>query len=96
MNTKQKIEIAIRASLKNYDDPDYISWANEWLSGKNRAAGAARAAHAAGAAGAARAAAAAAAVVAAVGVEYWADKSIQCSRDLGVDINTITKEVLGK
>ena len=43
---EQRVEIAIRCSLKVYIDPKYILWAKNWLSGKDRSKTAAGAAYA--------------------------------------------------
>ena len=33
---EQRIEIAIRCTLKVYHDPEFVKWANKWLSGEDR------------------------------------------------------------
>jgi hypothetical protein len=78
MTTEQRVEIAIRCALAVYSDPEFIAWANKWLSGEDRsreaAWSAARAAWSAAraAAGAAGAAAAAEAAMAAARAAEWA------------------------
>jgi len=34
--TEQKIKFGIYCALEVYDDPEFILWANNWLSGKNK------------------------------------------------------------
>ena len=60
ITTNQRVRFAILCALKVYNDKDFVTWAGNWLSGKNKTAeAAARAAWATGAAWAAWAAGAA-------------------------------------
>ena len=53
---EQRIEIAIRCSLLVYPAPEYVQWAEDWLSGKDRTSAAASATASAAASAAAYAA----------------------------------------
>ena len=73
LTTERRVEIAIRCSLLVYRDPQYVAWAESWLTGTDRSAAAATAAWAAAAATARSAAATwAAAAVAAAAVAVGA------------------------
>jgi len=65
ISTEQRVEIAIRCALLVYKDPNFLQWAENWISGKDRSAEAAAAAEAAEAEAAAAKAAARAAWAAA-------------------------------
>src|SRR5208283_4737896 len=85
ITTEQRVRFAILCTMKIYHDPEYVSWAKGWLSGKDRSVAAAQAAAeaaaeaaaqatawAARASWAARAAAAQAAAEAAAQATAWA------------------------
>ena len=44
ITTEQRVEIAIRCALLQYKEPTFVSWAEDWVSGKDRSAVAAAAA----------------------------------------------------
>src|SRR5271157_3216124 len=44
ITTEQRVRFAILCTMKIYHDPAYVSWAEEWLSGKDRSETAAQAA----------------------------------------------------
>jgi len=44
LTTEQRVEIAIRVSLKVYTGPSYVTWAEGWLDGSDRSGAAAEAA----------------------------------------------------
>ena len=73
ISTEQRVEIAIRCALLVYKDPNFLQWAENWISGKDRSAEAAAAAEAAEAEAAAAKAAARAAWAAAWEAEAAAE-----------------------
>lgn len=85
ITTEQRVEIAIRISLKVYNDPNYVQWAEDWLSGKDRSKQAAE-----WAARAAREAACAAEAAAEWAAAKWA------ARAADIDIISIIMQVVNK
>jgi hypothetical protein len=95
LSVEQLVEAAIRASLQLPQSAEYVAWAERWLSGEDRSFAAADAA-----ADAADAAAAAWAAAAAAWAEAWAawaaERSLQRSREAGVDVDAILDEIRGR
>lgn len=92
MTTEQRVEIAIRCALAVSHDPEFVEWANKWLSGEDRSRGAAEEAEAA----AAEMAAWAAARAAGAWVEARAAAAADRAGSEGVNIAAICEQVMEK
>lgn len=93
MTTEQRVEIAIRCALAVSHDPEFVEWANKWLSGEDRSRGVAEwAAKAA----AAEMAAWAAAMAAGAWVEARAAAAADGAGSKGVNIAAICEQVMEK
>lgn len=91
MTTEQRVEIAIRCALAVSHDPEFVEWANKWLSGEDRSRGVAEEA-----AWAAKAAAAEMAAWAAAGAEMAARAAADSAGSKGVNIAAICEQVMEK
>ena len=98
ITTIQRVEIAIRCALAVYHNPIFVTWANNWLSDKNRsaaaAAEAAEAAEAEAAAAAAWAAAGEAAAAWAAAGEAAAAEAAAWVARAKIDVISIIKKVV--
>jgi hypothetical protein len=104
ISTDQRIEISIRCAMLVYEEPEWLEWANGWLTGNTRSARAA-AATAARAAWAAEAAAATAAwtaeaAAAAAARAAWAARAARAAEAaaraaVDIDIVSVIREVVG-
>jgi anthranilate phosphoribosyltransferase len=101
LSAEHLVEAAIRASLQFPQSAEYVAWAERWLSGEDRSL---MAADAAAAEADAAAEAADAAAWAEAAWEEWAEawakeaaeRSLQLSREAGVDVDAILEEIRGR
>lgn len=95
MTTEQRVEIAIRCALAVSHDPEFVEWANKWLSGEDRSRGVAEEAE-----WAAKAAAEMAAWAAARAAGAWVEARAAAAADgagsKGVNIAAICEQVMEK
>jgi hypothetical protein len=88
---EQRVRISIYCALTQYNDPAFVKWANDWLSGKDRSK---EAAWAAAAAAWAAEAAAAAEAWAAARAAAWAAEAWAAATTKGFDLLVIIKSVV--
>lgn len=94
MTTEQRVEIAIRCALAVSHDPEFVEWANKWLSGEDRSREAAEAAAWAEEAAEAADAAWAAARAAVAWAEARAAAAADRAGSKGVNIAAICEQVI--